>query len=641
MAVAITVTASPHLSRPLRYAGRWVVGLGTIGTVYTQEATVGGTIAALILGAMAAAAVHLIFGSPGGRPSIREVSEAVGDLGVDARDLRPAELQPAGMWTVLAEDSAGEPLVIKVYGRDAWDTQLVTQAWRFLWYRHSSARFHMSRESQVEHEALLLLLARTASVHVPMVRAVGRAPSGDTILAIEPVGEPGAVGALDRLWAALHTAHDAGLSPCSIDLDDLGWTSTGDGVLSGWSGGMTAPTEMQCLQDRAQLLVATTLISGRDAAIEAARAALGDDGVAAVLPYVQESSVPPAMRRRADDLDDTIEDLRNELSSQLGIEEVELVQLRRISLAAIVQTALLVLAGSAIISALAGVDFDEVADEVQALTLAGILICFVLAQIARVSGVVSTMGASPVPLPVGPVAQLQYVVAYIGLAVPSAVGRLAVMMRFFQRVGGSSGIAVGVSAIDSAANFIVQIALLLIICGFGLGTLDFGLTSALGELESDSATFVLIVAVVLVVAVIVVLAVPKLRNKVLPLVAQVREGLQSLRSPAKVAMVFGGNALTQILYGLTLASAAAATGADVGIADAVLINTVVTVFAGVLPIPGGIGVSEAGLTAGLVATGMTEPAALTAALLHRLMTAYVPPVGGFFAMRSLREQKYL
>ena len=96
VAVAMTVTASPHLSRPLRYAGRWVVGLGTIGTVYTQEATVGGTIAALILGAMAAAAVHLIFGSPGGRPSLREVSAAVGDLGVERRDLRPAELQPAG-----------------------------------------------------------------------------------------------------------------------------------------------------------------------------------------------------------------------------------------------------------------------------------------------------------------------------------------------------------------------------------------------------------------------------------------------------------------------------------------------------------------------------------------------------------------
>ena len=70
VAVAMIVTAAPHLSRPLRYAGRWVITLGTIGTVFTQAATVGGTLGALILGSMAAAAVHLLFGSPGGRPSL-------------------------------------------------------------------------------------------------------------------------------------------------------------------------------------------------------------------------------------------------------------------------------------------------------------------------------------------------------------------------------------------------------------------------------------------------------------------------------------------------------------------------------------------------------------------------------------------
>ena len=50
VAVAMIVTAAPHLSRPLRYAGRWVVTLGTIGTIWTQEASPGGTIAGLILG---------------------------------------------------------------------------------------------------------------------------------------------------------------------------------------------------------------------------------------------------------------------------------------------------------------------------------------------------------------------------------------------------------------------------------------------------------------------------------------------------------------------------------------------------------------------------------------------------------------
>jgi uncharacterized membrane protein YbhN (UPF0104 family) len=641
VAVAMIVTTAPHLSRPLRYVGRWVISLGTIGTVFTQTATVGGTLAALVLGSMVAAAVHLLYGSPGGRPSLSEVSSALRDLGVDARHLRPAELQPAGVWTVLGEGSRGEPLVIKVYGRDAWDSQLVTQAWRFLWYRHSTARLRTTREAQVEHEGLLLLLAGSASIAVPRVRAAGRSVSGDAVLVTEPVAEPAAVGELDRLWTALGAAHEAGLSPGAIDADHLGWTASGEGVIGEWAGGTTAPAEVQRLQDRAQLLVASAVLQGRSRAIDAALAALGPDGATEVLPYLQESSVPPQMRRRIDHLDDTIDDVRNGISSRLGIEQPDLVQLRRVTVGSVVQVALLVLAGSALVSGLAGLDFASVRDEVAALTLGAILICGVVGQIARISGALATIGASPVPLPLGPVVELQFVVAYIGLAVPSAAGRLAVMMRFFQRVGGSSSTALGVSAIDSAANFLVQVGLLIVVTAFGLGTLDFQLTSAVSELEGASATLVVLMALGFVVAVVAVLAVPKLRRKALPVVAQVKEGFQSIRSPSKIAMVIGGNALSQVLYGITLAAAAAATGAHVDIADAVLINTIVTLFAGVLPIPGGVGVSEAGLTAGLVATGMSDSAALCAALVHRVVTAYLPPVAGFFAMRSLREQKYL
>ncbi len=188
VAVAMTVTASPHLSRPLRYAGRWVVGLGTIGTVYTQEATVGGTIAALILGAMAAAAVHLIFGSPGGRPSLREVTAAVARPG-RRRSRPPTRGAPTGRDVDGARRGRrpASRCVIKVYGRDAWDTQLVTQAWRFLWYRHSSARFHMSRESQVEHEAP----AAPAGAHGVHRRAEGPGGRSGAVRRHHPGGRAG------------------------------------------------------------------------------------------------------------------------------------------------------------------------------------------------------------------------------------------------------------------------------------------------------------------------------------------------------------------------------------------------------------------------------------------------------------------
>jgi uncharacterized protein (TIRG00374 family) len=71
------------------------------------------------------------------------------------------------------------------------------------------------------------------------------------------------------------------------------------------------------------------------------------------------------------------------------------------------------------------------------------------------------------------------------------------------------------------------------------------------------------------------------------------------------------------------------------------VNTGATVFAGLVPVPGGIGVAEAGLTAGLVAVGVDEATAFAVALSHRLATYYLPPIWGYFALRWLNRKAYL
>ncbi len=50
---------------------------------------------------------------------------------------------------------------------------------------------------------------------------------------------------------------------------------------------------------------------------------------------------------------------------------------------------------------------------------------------------------------------------------------------------------------------------------------------------------------------------------------------------------------------------------------------------------------EAGLTAGLVACGVPETEAFAAAIVYRVLSSYLPPIWGFFAMRSLQKQHYL
>ena len=47
------------------------------------------------------------------------------------------------------------------------------------------------------------------------------------------------------------------------------------------------------------------------------------------------------------------------------------------------------------------------------------------------------------------------------------------------------------------------------------------------------------------------------------------------------------------------------------------------------------------LPMGLVAVGIPEEAAMAAAITHRMMTAYIPPVFGFFASNWLTERDYL
>ena len=73
----------------------------------------------------------------------------------------------------------------------------------------------------------------------------------------------------------------------------------------------------------------------------------------------------------------------------------------------------------------------------------------------------------------------------------------------------------------------------------------------------------------------------------------------------------------------------------------VLVNTFVALFAGFMPVPGGMGVSEAALTAGLVALGVPNTAAMSTAIAYRLVTFYLPPIWGSVATRWLKQHEYL
>ncbi len=76
-------------------------------------------------------------------------------------------------------------------------------------------------------------------------------------------------------------------------------------------------------------------------------------------------------------------------------------------------------------------------------------------------------------------------------------------------------------------------------------------------------------------------------------------------------------------------------------AAVVFVNISVSLFAGIIPVPGGIGIAEAGITMGLVAFGVPESTALAVAITNRLISTYLPPVAGYFMLKRLERNGYL
>ena len=96
------------------------------------------------------------------------------------------QLAPTGRaQRYVATMAEGPPLFVKVYAQDARDADLLYRSYRTLMLRGpGDERPSTSLAHDVEHQALLLMLARRAGVRFPEVEALARLGDGSVALAL-------------------------------------------------------------------------------------------------------------------------------------------------------------------------------------------------------------------------------------------------------------------------------------------------------------------------------------------------------------------------------------------------------------------------------------------------------------------------
>ena len=114
-----------------------------------------------------------------------------------------------------------------------------------------------------------------------------------------------------------------------------------------------------------------------------------------------------------------------------------------------------------------------------------------------------------------------------------------------------------------------------------------------------------------------------------------------LRSPRLALGLIGSQVAVQLLWGAALWLALLSLGVHLSILTCTAVVVATSLLQGLIPVPGGIGVSEAVMSAFLVPLGVPAAVAVGAIVIWRVATFYLPAIEGFFASRYLQRRGYL
>jgi uncharacterized protein (TIRG00374 family) len=426
-------------------------------------------------------------------------------------------------------------------------------------------------------------------------------------------------------------------------LDDrhIWFGADGAPALAGFNDAAIHPTAEQIHQDVAATLVMTTLIVGSDRAIAAARRAMGDDGLTASLPILQTAALNDRLRSKVRSRKLKIGDLRKQTAAAMGTDVPEAEQLTKVTWKSVLMTVFIGFAVYSIVGQLADVGFDTILDTLSDARWGLVILGLILAGATNYTDALALKAVSPKPIPVGVTTIEQFAIGFVNIAVPSAAGRVATNVRFFEKFGISAVASTTTGVITGIVGFAAQAILVVLTIVIGAGSID------LSSLQGDGGALRLLgmAVVIFVIALVVVSVVPKWRdwakNKLREPMAQVSSALKTLKNPKTSLTALTSSMATEILYGAGFALCVLAMGGSISLGEAVFINVTVSLFAGLMPIPGGVGVSEAGMTAGLVAVGVPSDTAVGAVLIYRMISYYLPPLWGYVSLRWLTKHDYL
>jgi uncharacterized membrane protein YbhN (UPF0104 family) len=645
--VAVTVAAAPWLSRPWRRTAWTTLWLAAVARLITGTASPMEVVLGFAAGVTVGAGALVLFGVPDRRIGPAGIAAVLGSAGLPVTGVEPAGVQAKGSRPFIAAAEDGQPLFIKVLGSDQRDADLLYRAYRFIRLRDvGDTRPAASLIQAVEHQALAAVMAERAGVAVPAVRQVIKTADGSALLVMDRVDG----SALDqvpaqrlsdtmlrKLWEQVDRLHRARIAHRSLRAANIVADGTGRPWVVDFSFSELGATQRQMALDVAELLASLAAIIGADKAVAAAAAVIGSDSLAAAVPLLQPLALSAGTRRAVARQDGLLAQTRAAAAAASGREDTELARIQRVRPRTLLAIAALAGAFYYLLPQLAQVGSSWRA--VQSADWAWLPLVIALSAVTYLASAVGLVGAVLPRIRFWPTVLAQAASSFVNRVSPANVGGMALNARYLQKSGVETSAGVAAVGVNSLAGAIVHLVLLVVFFTWS----GHGLASAF-KLPSSSK-LLLILAIIVAIVGIVLATRPGRRLAAGKLIPGLKSAAVSLRrvarNPVKMLMLFGGSALVTLAYVGALAASVQAFGGGPGVILIAAVYMGAAAIAAAAPSPGGLGAIEAALVAGLTGIGMQAGPAVSAVLLYRLATYWLPVAPGWLAWRVLQRRDYV
>ncbi len=641
------VVVSPFVTRRERHVG---VGIFTVVVLLRIAVSVDVPVSMFVsiaLGATAGAVVLYAFGRPDERPTDGAVLASLRAAGLPVARLDPAQVDARGSTPYFGTFEDGRPLFVKVLGTDERSADLLFRVYRYIRYRNlGDERPFSSLRRAVEHEAFVSLQARDVGVRTPRMRAVAKVGPDCLLLAYDGINglaldtfPPDHLtdDRLREIWEQVGILRRHRIAHRDLRQSNLMVDPDGEVWIIDFGFAEVAVTDALLDADVAQLTASLAVLAGAERTVDTAIEVLGRDALVTALPRLQMGALSGATQTKLRHHPGLLQQVQDVIEDRTGVTEVRFEPITRVGAKQLFTVVMLVAVTYFLLPQFA--DLPEVWDHVKDASWWWFVPVLLASAATYVGATIAFLGSVPEPLPPVPAGMAQVAGSFVSKVAPAGLGGMALNIRFAQKSGVDSAVAVSAVGLDTAGGFLVHVAMLFL---FGI----WAGKSAFGEFSLPDPVYLLIGFGAVLLFAAAALAVPAVRQlvrrKLLPILGR---GLRSMnaiaREPVKLLMLVAGSALVTFSYVVALYFATLAFGGELDFAVVGVAFLAGSAIATVAPTPGGLGAVEAALVAGLTASGMPGPVALPAVFLMRFGTFWLPTLPGWLAFTWLRRGEHI